>query len=350
MILAQSADNPMPADRVTGLLPTRDGAILRHARWKATLRPVKGTVILLHGRAEYIEKMFETVKDLQERGFDVLTFDWRGQGGSSRMLRDKRRGYIDSFDQYIVDLDTIMEEIVLPDCPGPYYILGHSTGSLVALLAAPGFANRIRRMVLCAPLLQLGNMGLSQSTVKFVTGLMTTIGLGESYMAGGSKQSKSRSFIGNRLTSDPDRFARSQNFTSTNPELSIGGPTATWLFAATKAMESLEDPEHYGHITIPILMVAAGADQVVNSRAIEELGRRLRSGSTRQEVWLVRRGELLECAGRRDEARRAYVDALAAVQRLRPNRRRRCLLAYGDDPCAHPSVIRRARYRRWPPG
>ena len=49
------------------------------------------------------------------------------------------------------DLDQFFEEIVLPDCRGPYYILAHSTGSLIALLAAPSMVNRVRRMVLVAP-------------------------------------------------------------------------------------------------------------------------------------------------------------------------------------------------------
>ncbi len=280
MILAQSPDNPMPDNPIAGFVDTSDGANIRYARWQATRHPVKGTVLLLHGRAEYIEKMFETVADLQADGFDVLTFDWRGQGGSSRLLSDRRRGYIDSFDQYITDLDAIMEEIVLPDCPGPYYILGHSTGSLIALLAAPGFGNRIRRMVLCAPLLRLGNIGLSQSTLKYLTGFFTTLGLGYTYAAGGAHPQESRPFIGNKLTSDPVRFNRSKQFAKDHPDLTIGGPTAGWLFAAIKAMERLEDPDYYGRITIPILMINAGNDEVVNPYAIEELGRRLRSGST----------------------------------------------------------------------
>ncbi|MCF6320233.1 MAG: alpha/beta hydrolase [Rhizobiaceae bacterium] len=280
MILVQSPDNPMPADPVAGYVDTPDGARLRFARWKATKRPVKGTVILLHGRAEYIEKSFEITADLQKRSFDVLTFDWRGQGGSTRLLKDPRRGYIDSFDQYIIDLETIMEEIALPDCPGPYYILAHSTGSLVALLAAPGFGNRIRRMVLCAPLLKLGKQSLSQNSLKYLTGFLTTIGLGETYVAGGPNPQQTRPFIGNKLTSDPDRFDRTRNFAKNHPELTIGGPTATWLFAAIKAMERLEEPEYFGQITIPTLLINAGADQVVNLRAIEELGQGLRSGST----------------------------------------------------------------------
>jgi tetratricopeptide (TPR) repeat protein len=53
------------------------------------------------------------------------------------------------------------------------------------------------------------------------------------------------------------------------------------------------------------------------------LGRieRAASVSPRQEVWLLRRGGILERGGRRDEARRAYGDALAAIATLPAARR-----------------------------
>jgi lysophospholipase len=75
--------NPAPDNFVAGTLKTRDGVGLRFARW---LPPAgrKGTVVLLQGRAEWIEKYFETVRDLRARGFAVATIDWRGQGLSSK--------------------------------------------------------------------------------------------------------------------------------------------------------------------------------------------------------------------------------------------------------------------------
>ncbi len=57
--------------------------------------------------------------DLSERGFAVVTFDWRGQGGSHRLLKDRQRGYVRSFDDYSDDLDLILNQIALPDCPHP---------------------------------------------------------------------------------------------------------------------------------------------------------------------------------------------------------------------------------------
>lgn len=279
MKLANPKYNPKPPNPHAGEAVTPDGIKLRYAHWRTSNPPSKGTVILLHGRAEYIEKLYETVGDLREKGFDVLTFDWRGQGGSSRLLSDSRRGFVEHFDQYVTDLDTILTDVALPDCRAPYYILAHSTGSLVALLAAPLFANRIRRMVLAAPLLKFGTVPIAQNSVKWLTGTLHVLGLGSAYMAGGATPDENRAFSDNKLTSDLERFQRNAQFAADERELTIGGPTATWLFAAARAMDRVNDPDFHNQITIPTLLVCAGKDQVVDNEAAEHLGRRLRSGS-----------------------------------------------------------------------
>src|SRR5450756_735900 len=85
MKLVSIPANPVPDDVVTGSIKTPDGVSLRFARWAPPVGR-KGTVVVLQGRAEYIEKYFETVRDLRARGFAVATFDWRGQGMSERCL------------------------------------------------------------------------------------------------------------------------------------------------------------------------------------------------------------------------------------------------------------------------
>ncbi len=66
-----------------------------------------------------IEKFFEVIGDLRARGFAVATIDWRGQGGSQRLLPDPRKGHIGDFSAYQLDLEVLMREVVLPDCPAP---------------------------------------------------------------------------------------------------------------------------------------------------------------------------------------------------------------------------------------
>jgi lysophospholipase len=136
--------NPVPADVVTGALKTPDGVSLRFARW-APPPGRKGTVCLFQGRSDFIEKYFETVRDLRARGFAVATLDWRGQGMSDRALHDRRKGYVRSFSEYQIDLDCFIREIVLPDCPSPIFALAHAMGATVLLRAAHG-----ARLVLCS--------------------------------------------------------------------------------------------------------------------------------------------------------------------------------------------------------
>lgn len=280
MELVSMEANPVPPNPVVVRVQTPDRFHLRLARWRTLEPPSKGTVIVLQGRGEYIEKYFETISDLRRTGYDVCAFDWRGQGGSTRFLRDTRKGYVDSFEQYLTDFEAVMEQVVLPDCRPPYFVLAHSFGALVALLSAPAMANRIQRMVLSAPLLRFGDMRISEGRIKVAAGLLTTFGLGSLYLGPGAKLHERRRFADNPLTSDMRRFDRNHAFATAHPELAIAGPTAAWLFAATRAMGRLNDPDFVGSITIPTLMIAGGNDKVVSVRAIEELGWRMRSGRT----------------------------------------------------------------------
>ena len=280
MTLKDTHYNPVPENAHAGYVETPDNMRIRFARWKATKHPTKGTVLLLHGRTECIEKLFETVEDIRKRGFEVLTFDWRGQGGSTRLLNNNLAGYIDDFEEYITDLETIFEQVALPDCKGPYYIFAHSTGGLVALLAAPRFGNKVRRMVLTSPLLGLENRSLPQTGIHYLSGIMCAFGLGESYLGGGSTPAESSRFIGNDYTSDPARFERNRQFVEDYRELAVGGTTAAWVYATCEALELVHDMDFYKQINIPSLLLIAGNERIVSNRAIESFGARLRAGST----------------------------------------------------------------------
>ena len=160
MKLVSIPANPVPDNFVTGTLKTPDGVSLRFARW---LPPAgrRGTVCIFQGRSEWIEKYFETVRDLRARGFAVASLDWRGQGLSQRALSDRRKGYVRDFAEYDTDLETFMREIVLPDCPPPIFAMGHSTGATVLIRAAHRGRRWFDRMVLSAPLIALGGVDYS---------------------------------------------------------------------------------------------------------------------------------------------------------------------------------------------
>jgi lysophospholipase len=280
MELFATEKNPIPRGAIVGTITAADGVQLRYARWRPTGRNAQGTVCLFQGRAESIEKYFETIADLRRRGFAVATLDWRGQGGSERRLRNPRKGHIDSFAEYDRDLEAFMQQVALPDCPPPQYALAHSTGGLICLRAVHSGRSRFARLVLSAPLLGIPPGRLSQANAYRVAGFLTAIGLGEVEVPESLVRPIERMpFESNDLTSDPVRYARNLDIVRSTPAIAIGAPTFGWTYAACRAMAEAADPDFGPSIKAPILIVAAALDRIVSVRAIERLAGELRAGA-----------------------------------------------------------------------
>ena len=67
-----------------GFYKAADNLSIRHGRWRTDRAQKSGTVILLTGRREFMEKYADIIAELNQRGFDVYSLDWRGQGLSGR--------------------------------------------------------------------------------------------------------------------------------------------------------------------------------------------------------------------------------------------------------------------------
>ena len=270
--LIEPPGDPAPPGARCTILTTADGVRLRVATFEAA-RP-RGTVILMQGRAEYIECYFETIRDLQARGLSVVAFDWRGQGGSERLLRDPRKGHVATLAAYDFDLDAVLR-LVAPALPRPWYGLAHSTGGLVAVANGARLAHDLRRLVLTAPFLGLGSIGPSETAARLLARSLRAVGLGRDWVpAGGATPIHTTPFDHNFLTSDPARHARGAEMSYRHPELAIGSPTVGWLAAAFDAMDDVLAPEALAAWRLPTLLIACGDDRVVSNRAIETFASR----------------------------------------------------------------------------
>jgi lysophospholipase len=278
MTLVSIPANPVPEDAVSGIFKARDGVSIRFARWPAPPGR-KGTVCVFHGRTEFVEKYFEVTRELRARGFAVATMDWRGQGGSQRLLRDPRKGHVTSFTKYGIDLDAFMKEVVLPDCPPPYYAVANSMGATILIRAAAQGRRWFERMVLCAPMIKLANIPML-AVLPAVARTLRFLGLGSNYVPGGSSTDLSTlPFLGNKVTSDPVRHARTAAVLETAPELGLGAPTIAWVDAAFRAMAEVGAPTLPMKLRQPMLVIACAQDRLVSNLAIEDFGSRLRVGS-----------------------------------------------------------------------
>jgi len=258
---------------------TQDGVALRVARWgPAGRKDARGTVCILQGRAEFIEKYFETVADLRQRGFAVVAFDWRGQGGSGREVRDPRKGHVGTFEAYRRDLEAVQDQVLEPLMAKPCFGLAHSMGGAIAIVGAREGWLPFERLVATAPMIALS---LIQRTrlASGAAALLTTFGFRRSFIPGGDGTSVLlQPFSGNLLTGDPQRHARNAEAAAAIGSTAIGDPTVGWVRAAFKVMEAFAEPRYPLEIRTPTLIVAAGVDGVCSTPVIERFAARMKAG------------------------------------------------------------------------
>ncbi len=111
---------------------SRPGGVSIFYRW--TLPPDAGPstpcVLLVHGFGEHCGRYGHVAQRLVEAGYAVLRFDYRGHGQSSGP-----RGHVLHFDDYLNDLEGAHELLRRRFPSAPLFLLGHSQGGLITLLA-----------------------------------------------------------------------------------------------------------------------------------------------------------------------------------------------------------------------
>lgn len=276
MRLVSTPFNPTPPGAFLHPVRTDDGVQLRAVRWTPP-HGARGTVTILPGRGEFIEKYYETIRNLLDRGLSVAIFDWRGQGGSARQLKNPRKGHIDDFSLYERDFASFVAEVLDAHCPKPWFGLAHSMGAAIALAIARAGRCPLDRLVLSSPMIALAGLKWPRATRGFVEAL-DAIGLGGAFSHRGGGILATQPFEGNALTSDPVRYARTASIVAAHPELGLGYPTIGWLDAAFRLMREFENPDFPRRTLTPTLVIAAGADRVTDARAAERFASRLRAG------------------------------------------------------------------------
>jgi lysophospholipase len=282
MKLVSLSINPVPSGATIGEFDGYDGLKLRFALWEPTRGPVRGTVCIVQGRGEFIEKYFEVIADLRRRGFAVATFDLRGQGGSERLLSNPRRGHVVAFTEYDRDLAIFIDEIVKPTLPQPLIGLGHSLGGNILLRNAQDEASPFTRMVLVSPMIAIHRnmLGVSPAIARAYANIACLFGLAGTYVRGGRDEPDDfRDFETNRLTTDHVRWSRTKAIIEAAPELALGSPTVGWLRAALRSTAMLSRPDYPKYVCVPMILFAAGADKVVSTQAIEDFAADLKVGS-----------------------------------------------------------------------
>lgn len=255
-------------------ISTKDGTRLRTAVFAAA-SPRK-ICVLLSGQGEFIEKYGEVIGELNGRDYTVATFDWRGQGGSARLLGDPLKAHVRDFADYDDDLACFLNQIVSPMTSEPPLVLAHSMGGHILLRTLHATPHRFRAAVLTAPMIALQTRGYPSWMVRAIPALYGALGRSDDFAWGMAEKDPLKIDFEHQIcTSDRRRYERTHKMILHNPALRLAGPTWGWIAAANRSMSEITAPGFPEAISTPILFVGAGHDRVALAQAGHRFARRL---------------------------------------------------------------------------
>ncbi len=234
----------MPIQSRETEIPTPDRQRLFVRCYEPGISSAERTLLIVHGASEHGERYRHVAEFFASHGWHVIIGDHRGHGRSTGV-----RTHVKRFQQYAHDLELIRTHFGLP--PESTAVLGHSMGGLVAIRHAQLFPGHTAALVLISPLLRV-KVPIPRRTLA--------LGRVLSVLA---PRTRFQSRVDPRTTTRcPQALER-----RLNDALMHRSVTAKWFFAMRAGLQSAWSAA--GQIKIPVLILQAGADEIVDPRAPE---------------------------------------------------------------------------------
>ncbi len=210
-------------------------------------------ILFIQGRNESVDSYDNFAFSYMERyAIDVVLYDARGQGRSSG-----KRCHLDSIDEHISDLKFIVER--LREEYENVHVTTHSTGGLVASLTLAKYPDLLGpkgTLSMGSPLIEMNNSPMFNMTVAALAKFMSFTPFSSNI----ARNSCESVYEGNDLTSVKELYEKIVK----SPYL-CGEPTWGWLNAVFDGMKELENIKQ--NIKVPVLVMGAGEDKVVSTKA-----------------------------------------------------------------------------------
>ncbi|MEZ9523201.1 alpha/beta fold hydrolase [Enterovibrio norvegicus] len=254
----EASIGPFWASRQQGQFIGKDGLRLQ---WCAfTSSEHTKAIVVVNGRIECAEKYQEIFYDLFQQGYDVYSYDHRGQGISQRLVTGSDIGHVVQFEDYVDDLETFVDDVVTQKVHQQRMILAHSMGGAIATLYAARKPAAIDALALSAPMLGINLSPLLRVTAKPLCRVLSQLQHPAGF-APGQVPYWAKPFKHNLLTQSEARYQWFRELYEEHETVQVGGPSAQWIW---QSMTSCEHAVSLAKdIDMPILMIQAARDAIV---------------------------------------------------------------------------------------
>lgn len=212
---------------------------------------VSGTagVVIMHGLGEHCGRYAHLARFFNALGFTVRTYDHRGHGQSGGA-----RGDVPDDDAMLRDARLVVNDFTR-QLHAPPILFGHSMGGLFAARFATAGLAPLHALILSSPALAIRMSGFQSALLKLASVLIPGIGLPNG--------------LNTRYLSHDAEVVQAYE----NDALVHGKVSARLLNSMLQAMTYAHD--HAPHLTIPVLLMVAEDDRLVDPIGSQRFSARL---------------------------------------------------------------------------
>ena len=245
---------------------TRDGIRLNY--YRAEAENAKAAVVMIHGYCEFWGKYHEYAWYLWQAGFTVYFLEQRCHGYSGGKLPEPDLVYIDDFRTYAEDLHEFMDQVVVPKEAGiPLLMMAHSMGGAVGSLFLESWPEYFRGAVLSSPMIEMSTGHMHPAKIAAVKLYMILAHKQKELCVGQHHFDPTPKFAtGSALSEARFNYLFGQRIDDVHYR--TAGATFGWVMAAIAVKKQVL--RHADRIRIPITVMQAGRDTLVEAQGIDE--------------------------------------------------------------------------------
>lgn len=245
-------------------LQTEDGISLFVRDWISSKKnKLKLGVVIVHGLGEHSGRYIHIARFFVNLGYQVRCFDQRGHGQSTG-----RRGDTKDSLSHIKDLEMVIEDFYEQLDQAPI-LFGHSMGGLFSCHYALSQKTQLTALILSSPALSVKIRTIQRFLFSFASKFFPHVGVGH-----GTN--------GKFLSHDHEVVYEYQNDRLVHAKIS-----AALFQSMLNSMKFVN--EHHHQLKVPLLLLVAGDDRVVDSQGIlnfaQQLDHRLTAASVQTIVY-----------------------------------------------------------------
>lgn len=221
-------------------------------------------IVVVNGRIECTYKYQELFYDLYRQGYNIYSYDHRGQGLSDRLVKSRDIGYVEEFDDYVQDLALMVKQFDLSRYK-KRFLLGHSMGgNVIARYIQTHPKHSFDAMALSAPMFGVNIAWYLKPIARWVGQLLTAFHAEPTY-APGQAPYYSKPYKGNLLSQSHTRYQWFRQLYDNQPELQVGGASTRWVWQGLISCK--QSFLMTRQVKIPLLLLQASNDQIVANDA-----------------------------------------------------------------------------------